>query len=207
MTAIIVLAQGRTGSSAVAGVLHHLGVYMGEGLLPSTPDNAKGSFEDMWLWQKLTDLAGDWKEPKFTVGKMREFRPEWQDFVKRMEKHELWGVKAPLLCFALTYLEEDLPKDTRFILPLRPPDAAIKSLTKVAGVGSEDEAKTIFWRYTEALVSAEMGLMEKWSRLPVLYDDLVEYPKDTVAKIAKFCGLDPNQAAVEFVDEKLRHWQ
>ena len=205
MTAVIVLAQGRTGTSTVAGVLHHLGVYMGDGLLSWTPDNAKGSYEDAQLRElDLFAVAGNWKEPNpFDAGLM----PAYTKLLERFGEHELWGFKDPLLCFTLPFFADLLPEDTRFITPLRPLDAAIKSVAAMPDVASLSEAQAIFWRYTDALIETEMGLDIGWPRLRVYYDRLVESPKEHVAKIAAFCGLYSNQDAVDFVDAKLRHWK
>lgn len=212
MTAVIVLAQGRTGTSTVAGVLHHLGVYMGDGLLPWTPDNAKGSFEDAQLRElNVSTVGGNWKKPFDLLGAMDDkaalLKPAYQKLLERFGEHELWGFKDPLLCFTLPFFADLLPEDTRFITPLRPPDAAIKSVAAMPDVASLSEAQTIFWRYTDALIETEMGLDIGWPRLRVYYDRLVESPKEHVAKIAAFCGLYPNQDAVDFVDAKLRHWK
>src|SRR6516225_10357393 len=44
-TAVIVLGMHRSGTSALAGALHHLGVELGEHLMPASPDNQRGYWE------------------------------------------------------------------------------------------------------------------------------------------------------------------
>src|ERR1700722_9316263 len=44
-TALIVLGMHRSGTSALTGVLHHLGVALGERLMPTSPDNPRGYWE------------------------------------------------------------------------------------------------------------------------------------------------------------------
>ena len=47
MRCIVVTGIGRTGTSAIAGMLHNLGISMGKKLKVSTNSNPKGYFEDM----------------------------------------------------------------------------------------------------------------------------------------------------------------
>src|SRR5580658_3168224 len=44
-TALVVLGMHRSGTSALAGMLHHLGVALGERLMPASPDNPRGYWE------------------------------------------------------------------------------------------------------------------------------------------------------------------
>jgi len=43
---IIVVGPGRCGTSAVAGILHYLGVFMGEGFVLADENNPYGHWED-----------------------------------------------------------------------------------------------------------------------------------------------------------------
>ncbi|MBD2871512.1 sulfotransferase family protein, partial [Paenibacillus sp. IB182493] len=63
----LVLSLHRAGSSATAGVLHHLGIHMGDDLLEPSTFNPKGYFEN----KKFVDindhilalLGGAWNSP------------------------------------------------------------------------------------------------------------------------------------------------
>src|ERR1700677_613707 len=44
-TALVVLGMHRSGTSALTGMLHHLGVVLGEHLMPATADNPRGYWE------------------------------------------------------------------------------------------------------------------------------------------------------------------
>src|ERR1700721_285115 len=44
-SAILVLGMHRSGTSALTGMLHHLGVALGERLMPATGDNPRGYWE------------------------------------------------------------------------------------------------------------------------------------------------------------------
>src|SRR5580693_429281 len=44
-TALVVLGMHRSGTSALTGMLHHLGVALGDDLMPATADNPRGYWE------------------------------------------------------------------------------------------------------------------------------------------------------------------
>src|SRR5580700_8927125 len=44
-TALVVLGMHRSGTSALTGMLHHLGVALGSRLMAATPDNPRGYWE------------------------------------------------------------------------------------------------------------------------------------------------------------------
>jgi len=43
----MVVGMHRSGTSATAGLLHRLGIHMGQELMPATPFNPKGYFEHL----------------------------------------------------------------------------------------------------------------------------------------------------------------
>jgi hypothetical protein len=44
-TVLVVLGMHRSGTSALTGMLHHLGVALGEHLMPASADNPRGYWE------------------------------------------------------------------------------------------------------------------------------------------------------------------
>jgi hypothetical protein len=134
MTGVIVLGSHRCGTSAVAGVLHHLGVEMG-GTGSHPPENPKGQFEDNFF-VALNDLMFNWKELEWSgvdYGAIAD-GPLQVLIRKREAEHTLWGVKDPRLCFTARYY---LPRmqDPRIILVTRDINAATASLQKRNGPG------------------------------------------------------------------------
>lgn len=69
---VLVLGMHRSGTSAVAGVLHKLGVALGDELLPPTPGNPKGYFEHLRVLEAhealLEALHGGWMDPRSLPG-------------------------------------------------------------------------------------------------------------------------------------------
>lgn len=67
-TLILVTGQHRSGTSATAGCLKHLGVELGQHLMPPAHDNPKGFFEDVRVVQVhdalLAKLGASWDRPR-----------------------------------------------------------------------------------------------------------------------------------------------
>src|SRR5689334_11506011 len=65
-TAIIVLGMHRSGTSALAGTLHHLGVELGEHLMSASPDNQRGYWEHRDIvavnHQLMAELGAAWDD-------------------------------------------------------------------------------------------------------------------------------------------------
>lgn len=112
---VIVLGQHRSGTSAIAGILHHLGIPMGTpGVVesathtvdgwPAFDSNKHGQFEDDDFVKIFDDGHGAWACPIWWVIPPKTMQATKELVEKREEKHELWGLKSPQLCYTLTYL-------------------------------------------------------------------------------------------------------
>ncbi len=108
-TAVLVLGMHRSGTSAVSGVLHHLGVHLGRAVSPAGPSNPKGYFENtrvMLLHEEfLASLGSAWEDPRpLAAGWSEEDRlAPWRErlaaiLVEEFGGASLWGVKDPRLC-------------------------------------------------------------------------------------------------------------
>jgi hypothetical protein len=95
---IIVAGPGRCGTSAVAGKLSDLGVFMG-GYNEQDDANPQGYFEDADFKRlhKLC-LAGDLN--------LYDWYQETSQLVsERTKQHELWGFKDPRVCYFLQHYQ------------------------------------------------------------------------------------------------------
>lgn len=118
----LILALHRSGSSAVAGVLDLLGVDMGDNLLPATPANPKGFFENIdvvLLNDKILErLSMTWYAPRLrreiltSKSQLTESKLLLEKHINlfRKEKKSIWGLKDPRMLLTLdvwkSYLEE-----------------------------------------------------------------------------------------------------
>lgn len=200
MTAIVVLGIHRGGTSAVAGVLHHLGVHMGDDLLPPSEHNPRGYFEDREFVDLHDLIIGDWKDPQPNFGPYRE---TYTTLIReREQQHELWGIKDPRMCFVFPYFAE-IARDAHAVSVTRDRRLCSESLFARGG-HSLEEAIRISSRYWRAKYRAVARFPGPY--LHVKYEDLLftntEY---VVGEIAHFAGLELTQEAVDFIDPTLCH--
>lgn len=187
MTCIIVLGCYRTGTSGVAGVLHHLGVNMGDEFDPPAFSNPKGYYEDVGF-KKLHPLI-DGSESEFLVA--------CKEYVQQREEHNLWGIKDPKLCLCLSAFLECLTVDSKIIHTTRNTDDICSSLVRAMRGIFEDR------QHIKPLV--EFYLDAKHRHLidytgPVLELGFEELPT-SVERIAEFVGLPVTASAEEFLAE------
>ena len=205
MTGIAVLGLHRGGTSAVAGVLYHLGVFMGDQLLEASKDNPRGYFEDRRFMELHTEImGGDWKRPvdNFERDIWPEYKDEYTALVREFEEHELWGVKDPRLCYCLPLLQEVVGDGLRVICVFRDPWCARDSLVERGG-HTEMEAWIISIEHMAYMLNATIRSPRV---LYVEYDLLVDRPIDSVTAIAEFLDVEVKQEAIDFIDPDLRHW-
>jgi hypothetical protein len=187
MACVIVLGCYRSGTSAVAGVLHHLGVMMGKEFDPPAHTNPTGFFEDL-DFKRICD--------KLMLGK--EVEGQLAVVVKLREaEYPLWGVKDPQLCLLLPKLVP-LLKDHRIISTLRPKEDICKSLSE-AGIFAQPPER--FEPLVDYYLQRKADNLAVYSG-PVLEVDFETLKTDRVAeveRIANFVNLPVKQEAIDFI--------
>lgn len=231
--ALVVLGMHRGGTSAVAGMLHRLGVDFGPRLMPANADNPAGYYEhndvvnlhDRFLGR----LGAGWDDP-FPP----EFDPEvWPDLAPAPGlvpyREELlailrrdfagqngrpaastWGVKDPRLCLLLPWWAPQwapLDSEPRFIIVLRSPDAVAASLGLRDGFSPVKSQ--LLW--LQHLLRAERHTRGQ-PRCFLDYDDFLADWRGTLNRVGTVLGvpwprppecLTPAEAV--FIDPILRH--
>ena len=156
-TALIVVGMHRSGTSALAGMLSHLGVAFGRRLMPPSPDNPRGYWEHMEIvgahhrlmaaldygWDDIRPLPEGFAQSA-AAGQARQRLAAIlsEDFAGAA----LWGVKDPRLCRLVPVwlkLLKDLSATPRFVLTLR--DPAEVALSLVARDGMSEERALLLW--------------------------------------------------------------
>ena len=212
---ILVLGVPRSGTSAVAGCLYHLGVNMGIGHLQQGNEwNQNGYFEDL-RWQKLNkQITGErygHNEPEAIWRKQAE---QYKALAEVCNKQPLWGMKDPRLCFTAQFIWPYLD-DCRIVAVYRNPMASATSLV----AHSQGNYKG---QHGMSLEQA-MGLRDLWAEameqrlrewdgesITVRYEELLGDTARQVERLARFTfwqtGIVPDYAAaVQFVNPELRH--
>jgi hypothetical protein len=195
---VIVLGQGRSGTSVIAGVLRHLGVYMGKPL--------SHHWEDGKLMRIHDAMIGDWKNPRLDA---EPYLSRYNKFFASRQRHDLWGVKDPRLCFTfpvlVSLLLPDATSDIKIIVTSRPLKNIAASLARYPGIRSYSEARCIAECYASALSQSVAKIPAEWPSMTVRYDDLIDNPCKHVGRIASFIGVQVTDRAISLVKPALRH--
>uniref|UniRef100_A0A6M3K6I1 Glycosyltransferase n=1 Tax=viral metagenome TaxID=1070528 RepID=A0A6M3K6I1_9ZZZZ len=196
-TMVVVAGPNRTGTSCVAGMLHSLGVSMGEAFIPTTWQNPKGYYEEATLERFLFASPGR----HMTAEQITEWFRAWS--LQRRES-PMVGCKHPKLCNMLPYMARVWPS-LKVIATNRPLDDAADSLER-AKWGGQRRRGGLQRLYRQR--EADLGKL----RIPVLpleYRDIIQNPVATVEEIIWFLGITPTaeqrRAAIAHVDPTLCH--
>lgn len=214
---VAVVGAPRSGTSAVAGLLHHLGVSMGDRLMEATAHNPKGFYEDL-DFVALHALACNGVEeplvhPAWTPGVVEKYVHLIRE---RVATKPRWGVKDPRLCMTLPVFAHKVAEagaKLKVVVTVRTPHHSVLSLAKLHGGMSEQRAAELIGRYTFARsLNTERWLAERPENaadlFQLVYDDLVDHPQFQAERLCKFLGLPPESVgdnAMAWVEPTLRH--
>lgn len=219
--AVFVLSLPRSGSSAVAGALHRMGVDMGEGHL-QVPDasNAGGYYEDL-RWQRVNKQLAGYRYSTRRVWTLPETqRAAYRDLAERCaQAADVWGVKGPRLAFTFHLVHPIVAEvaEVQVVVVRRAWDEVRDSLIRHSQVAyggglrmAQHEAERLLRNWENALVysvdsfpgpkhAIEYGELMGEGQEAVLYD------------LERFCfrgmghlslGIAP---ALEWLDPGMRH--
>jgi O-antigen biosynthesis protein len=199
-TALVVLGMHRSGTSALAGMLHHLGVDFGHRLMPASPDNPRGYWEHRDLvavndrllaelgcrWDMVRPMPSGWLD---AAAARRASQLVESMLLRDFAGASLWGIKDPRLCRLLplwTAVLDRLGVAARFVLALRHPDEVAASLAARDQL-SAAPARLLWLRHVLEAEAAARGR----PRVIVHYEDLVTAGgwRPVAACIARELGL------------------
>jgi hypothetical protein len=192
---IIIVGPGRCGTSCVAGVLHHLGVFVGLRLVGADATNPFGHFEDCEFLQLNAALLRQGLSHAEWAQRVRQL------IAKRRALGVPWGWKDPRTCNLLRdYLE--FFNDPKFVRCVRPADQIEASVVRAYGDRgwTPDQAYTLRSRREQ-----ELDRYLPWYRyIEIDFDRLRQSREETVRSLVQFCGLGTVSAericsAVEFI--------
>jgi len=144
-TAILVLGMHRSGTSALTGMLHHLGVGLGAHLMPATNDNPRGYWEHAEIVDVHQSLMAGygfaWDDLRPLPAALLGDGPATKRLEAILQREfadaPLWGVKDPRLCRLLPLWLPVLSRlgvTPRFVLALRHPIEVAASLRARDGI-------------------------------------------------------------------------
>jgi hypothetical protein len=219
--AFLVLGMHRSGTSAFAGTLSHLGLAVPGELMAPNPANANGYFES-WelatLHNRMLRTAGTRWDDASPIPEAWFARPPATAYVKEIvdflhrEFAEAgdFAIKDPRICRIVPIWRDALAAfgaSMRIVLPLRHPLAIARSLAARDGL-QLGESHLLWLRH---LLDAERATREA-PRAFVMFDDLLDDWWGTLDRVAEHLQItwprDPAQAAPDiarFLDRRLRH--
>lgn len=219
--AILVLGMHRSGTSALTGILHILGVALGADLMPADEDNRRGYWEEAGLVEmneRLLDLLNArWNDLLLGEGAWwarPELEPVKQLVRKRLEREfsssALWAFKDPRLCRLLPVWREILEQlaiQPLCVHILRHPIEVARSLERRDGIAQVQA----LWLWLLHVLEAERH-SRGMPRVFVTYADLLADWSPVMETIGRGLGIrwpsEPGNraAAVEgFLSGELRH--
>lgn len=222
-TVLVVLGMHRSGTSAMAGVLSHMGCDLPRDLMPPTDANPKGYFESNKAYRLNDDLlksgGSSWDDPA-------AFNPAWYESprfpeyrmraagVLREEFGEsgFFVLKDPRMCRLLPFWQRVLADQdigARYVCIHRHPREVAASVGRREG-WPETVGLVLWLRHVIEAERASRGL----PRVFVSYDGLLSDWRGTVTRIGAGLGLawplHPDSAAAgiaEFLSGELRHFR
>lgn len=214
---VAVIGLHSSGSSALAGVLYHLGLHLGNKLIGyygTNPEKNCG-FEAVGL-RDICEKAipfpvTNWKIPRGQLwSHLRTFINE-----KKREaffKHTIAAVKYPQLCQMGPQLRNLCGKTLRVVHINRPFAQSVASMQKRPDVrrnGIDPQAVEDHQRW---LQEGKVQLIDKLPKSQVLnvdYSQLVSHPRVVVTRLKKFLKIKPTpeqvQRALDSVDPSKQH--
>lgn len=188
MSCVAVMGFYRTGSSGVAGLLHHLGVFMGEQFDAPNENNPQGYWEDL-----------EFKNLHKAMLESKDVEAEYIALIRRREQHKRWGVKDPRLCLLLPNLFKNLQTQHQIIHTTRDLAGIQESMLR----GNPDMTVAQFHTMYQIYSQYEAQWLAQYPQ-PILHVDYSELAdSETLTnKIASFMRMPVNIQALGFIIPK-----
>ena len=193
----------RSGTSAIAGILHHLGVNMGVGFQEPNAQNPKGYFEDPDFIKanlKIYEAMNQDDDFEYHNG-IFEAKKAFHELCKLrsiqiLSRHrstvgsDIWGFKDPKFCVVAKHVE--LHPDTKIIWIHRDVDETALSIIKSLSLHGEDanmdKWRTFVEHYRDQTTNYMAGC-DALHTLDINFPNLLENPRTCINVIADFISM------------------
>ncbi|MFW5902801.1 MAG: hypothetical protein ACOCTT_02865 [archaeon] len=180
----IVLGTGRSGTSALAGMMFYLGFYMGDKFVPADKNNPAGHWEDKMFKNLNLNYIKDYISEDEFLDKI-ETRINM-----RGTEHKFWGFKVPSTAQVIDKYKEVC--NPNLIWCKRPKEDVVNSMMEHYG-WKEEQAEYL---HDERIKMIEKHFNKK-KDLKLTFKDIIEKPEDTVEKIIDYTGITPLESEKE----------
>jgi hypothetical protein len=204
---ILICGTGRSGTSAVARLLHEAGISVGHDLIPADEHNAEGYYEERQLVAvNEAILAGAGLHEWFSTASRDELLSVAHGFATEMLELAAAATPAwkdPRFCWTLEAWLEVLPERPRVVVCLRSPAEVIASTMRYYGLAGDEAVRAgeHVWRVQGERL---LEVIEAYGldALAVEYAALIAEPAAAVTPIARFVGRNLDAG---FIRQDLRH--
>ncbi len=214
---VFIAGMHRSGTSMVARLLHHCGIYLGSenDLKVPQPDNLEGYWENAQFRllndEILSELNGGWDfTPKVDSGweksyKFLNIRSEASELIKQFSSHDQWGWKDPRNSLTFPFWNELIPL-MKVVICVRSPLEVANSLLK-RNYLSPALAFNLWLEYNQKILSHS----EPENRIITHYDSYFRDPYMELTRVLKFLEMEIPEKhimkVIEMVDIGLHHNQ
>ena len=213
---IVVLGMHRSGTSAFAGVLSYMGVYLGPDIMNPSEDNPKGFFENEEVYKLnekiLHENASSWDDLEFDANTFQSIATKYIEEAKAVIKDQFqysntFAIKDPRNCLLFAVWEKallDLNVNIEVAIPYRNPLEVANSLRKRNNFSFEKSL--ILW--IVHFLNAEY-VSRSYKRIFVSFEDLVSNEDEIINHIASTFELNIVNTLQsdldEFLESNLKH--
>ena len=204
---VIVTGTGRSGTSAVARVLHESGVRLGNTFDPPSEQNRAGFYEDTAVravnFRIITELGlsdirrarrWPWRSAMLAVAERYERE------MSTLAAGGAGGWKDPVFCVTLEAWLPHLPRRPKVVVCLRSSEAFLHSVTQIYGLVRRDYVERVWANELRGLLAVVRDY--RLDAICIEYDDLVLSPEETVERLSSFVGIALDAA---YIEPNLRH--
>ena len=204
---VLVLGMHRSGTSTLTGVLHRMGLPIGDNLMKPSKDNPKGYYENMDFYKVNEQILENCNSKWYDVDNVFNDdilltdlnRDVLRDVILKYEGYDTFGVKDPRVCVLLPLYEQvckELDIDIVYISNRRDDSSIIKSISKRDGHNEK--------RISKLIEQHRMRIHKK--DYEMVYEDLINHTEEEVRKLSdKFPFLHTGRMddILQFVDPTL----
>ena len=212
---VCVVGMHRSGTSLVANLLHLCGLYLGqaEDLMPPSPDNEKGYWENLKFVQIneeiLLALGGSWDFPPAAYNGWHEeeriapLRSKAETLLREFSDHEPWGWKDPRSSLTLPFWMNLIP-ELKIVLCLRNPFEVSQSLRRRNHTANQS-GLSLWWLYNRSVLDA----CRPANRIVTHYEAYFNAPEKELQRVLSFLDLPASKDDLEqcndVISGRLRH--
>jgi hypothetical protein len=201
-----VLGTPRSGTNAVAGVMHRLGIMMGERFIADDPEwNARGFYQDADFHEAHATLFSGDEFPRLgSIVDYADVDPIRGLVRRRVEAGSDFGFAGMYVPWlSPNVVEWCRPMAVAVIVVRRPFHESVQSWAARTGTPLE----IVCHGMARALYAVEeAAAIVGCCKLELSYHELLRDRESTVKRIAEFVGRDSNRAAIDFIDPSLRRF-